>query len=369
MAGIYIHVPFCKQKCTYCDFASYPNQMSKAELYFGCLYKEIKAKSVLFKGKTINTLYFGGGTPSFVDAKYILGAVRQVKNYYNLASDAEITLEVNPGTISKEKLQIYSLAGINRFSVGLQTYNDRLLQRLNRIHTSQDYLDCMNLLQGYNTSVDIMIGLMDHNVEEVKKSIDFALQAQVKHISVYALKAEDGTPIYTQYLNGELPDGDEVAEMYDFTVKYLKEKGFNRYEVSNFAMEGFESKHNLNYWKRGEYLGFGLGASSFCQERRFTNTENIDEYINAVLKNYSPEIFSEVIEGDEQKFEFVMLNLRTDKGIVFEEYKNAFGTEFKTDFKDKLPLVEKYLQETEQSIKIKDEFLYVQNQIIVQLMD
>ena len=369
MAGIYIHVPFCKQKCTYCDFASYPNQMDKQELYFGCLYKEIKAKCGLFKNKTVNTIYFGGGTPSYVDAKFILGAVRQIKAYYSVAPDAEITLEVNPGTLYQSKLEIYKLAGVNRFSVGLQTYNDELLKRLNRVHTANDYLTCMEMLKGYNLSVDIMIGLMDQTVQEVKKSIDFALLRDVKHISVYALKAEDGTPIYTQYLNAELPDEDEVAEMYDFTVNYLAEKGFYRYEVSNFAKPGFESKHNQIYWQRGEYLGCGLGASSFCNERRFTNTENIDEYINAILKNYSAEIFSEEIEGDERKFEFVMLALRTSRGIIFSEYNNAFGTDFNKDFADKLKHLNEYLFFTEKGVTIKPEYLYVQNQIIIQFMD
>lgn len=369
MAGIYIHVPFCKQKCTYCDFASYAGKYDMAELYFGCVYKEIKARARLFEGKTVNTIYFGGGTPSFVEAKYILGAIRQVKNFYTVAEDAEITLEVNPGTIDAEKLKIYKMAGINRFSVGLQTYNDKLLEKLNRVHNSEDYLKCMKMLDGYNLSVDIMIGLMGQTVEEVKKSIDFALTPSVKHISVYALKAEDGTPIYTQYLNGELPDGDEVAEMYDFTVNYLAQKGFDRYEVSNFALKGFESRHNKNYWKRGEYLGFGLGASSFCDERRFTNTENIHEYCNAILSNKSAEIFSENIEDDERKFEFVMLNLRTREGVIFGEYYEAFGSNFTVDFADKLKFVEEYLEYTPYGMKIKDEYLYVQNQIIIQLMD
>ena len=369
MAGIYIHVPFCKQKCTYCDFASFAGKQDMADLYFGCVYKEIKARAKLFESKSIDTIYFGGGTPSFVDAKYILGAIRQIRNFYKVSENAEITLEVNPGTIDAEKLKIYKLAGINRFSVGLQTYNDKLLEKLNRVHNGQDYLNCMQMLQGYNLSVDIMIGLMGQTVEEVKKSIDFALTPSVQHISVYALKAEDGTPIYTQYLNGELPDGDEVAEMYDFTVNYLAEKGYKRYEVSNFAKAGFESRHNQNYWQRGEYLGFGLGASSFCDERRWTNTENINEYCKAILSNKSAEIFSEDIQGDERKFEYAMLNLRTARGIVFEEYYNAFGSHFTVDFAEKLKLVEEYLISTEKSIKIKEEYLYVQNQIIIQLMD
>lgn len=370
MAGIYVHIPFCKNKCTYCDFASFPHIEDKAELYFACLYKEIKEKAILYKNKTVNTVYFGGGTPSYVEAKYVLGAVRQIKKYYNLSENAEITLEVNPGTIDEEKVKIYKMAGINRFSIGLQTYNDKLLERLNRVHNSADYVKAVKLLKGYNLSVDIMIGLMGQNEEEVKKSLDFALcSPDVKHISVYALKAEDGTPIYTQYLNGELPDADEVADMYDFVVNYLAERGYRRYEVSNFAIEGYESKHNLNYWKRGEYLGFGLGASSFDRERRFTATENINEYCHCILNNASPEIFSENIEGDERKFEYAMLNLRTCFGIVFDEYKNAFGTDFREDFKDKLKNLNEYLYYDEKRVKIKDEYLYVQNQIIIQLMD
>ena len=370
MAGIYVHVPFCKNKCTYCDFASYPHIEDKQELYFACLYKEIKEKAVLFKDKTVETIYFGGGTPSYVEAKYILGAVRQIKKYYSVTGNAEVTLEVNPATIDEEKLKIYKLAGINRFSIGLQTYNDKLLEKLNRVHNAQDYLNTVKLLKGYNLSVDIMIGLMGQDEQEVKKSLDFALcSPDIKHVSVYALKAEDGTPVYTQYLNGELPDGDEVATMYDFTVNYLAEKGYERYEVSNFAKIGFESKHNLNYWKRGEYLGFGLGASSFDRERRFTNTEKIDEYCHCILKNASPEIFSEKIEGDERKFEYAMLNLRTEYGVVFSEYEKAFGSDFKEDFKEKLKFVNKYLDYDEKRVKIKDEYLYVQNQIIIQLMD
>lgn len=370
MAGIYIHVPFCKGKCTYCDFASFPNQLGKMELYFGCLYKEIKAKAKLFNDKKIDTIYFGGGTPSFVDAKYILGAIRQVKKYYNVSSNAEITLEVNPGTIDSEKLQIYKMAGINRYSIGLQTYNDNLLAKLNRVHNSQDFLNAIRLLKGYNLSVDVMIGLMGQNVEEVEKSLNFALASKdVKHISVYALKAEDGTPIYTQYLNGELPDADEVADMYDFTVNYLSERGYTRYEVSNFCKDGFESKHNLNYWKRGEYLGFGLGASSFARDRRFTNTENIDEYCHCILNDKSAEVFSEQIEGDEQKFEYVMLALRTKYGVVLGEYEKEFNSSFLEDFKDKLKHLDTYLENDGIRVKIRDEYLYVQNQIIIQLMD
>lgn len=369
MAGIYIHVPFCKQKCTYCDFASYPRELQKAELYFGLLYKEARSRSMELKGKTFDTVYFGGGTPSFVDPKYILGCMRLIEKCYSLRGGAEVTLELNPGTIDRNKLRLYKEAGINRFSIGLQTADDKMLKSLNRIHTTEDFLRATEILKGYNFSVDVMIGLPEQTEENVKKTLDLAIDSGAKHVSVYALKAEEGTPMYSKYLNGDLPDGDTVADFYDFTVAYLKGKGFYRYEVSNFAVPGYESKHNLNYWKRGEYIGLGVSASSFINGRRFTNTENLDEYIHCLLSDKYAEVFSENIEGKEAKFEYVMLALRTTYGVRFDEYRHAFGTDFYSDFKDKLPAVTKYLDVTDENVKIKDEYLYVQNEIIINLMD
>ena len=176
MSGIYVHVPFCKSKCTYCDFASYPREIEKAELYFACLYKEIKGRAEALKDRIFNTVYFGGGTPSFVDEKYIVGAMRQIKKYYNLTPDCEITLELNPGTLSADKVKAYKNAGINRFSIGLQSADDSMLRRLNRIHTTEDFLLASKLLEGENISVDVMIGLEDQKPEDVKATIDLAVE-------------------------------------------------------------------------------------------------------------------------------------------------------------------------------------------------
>ncbi|MBQ8427108.1 MAG: radical SAM family heme chaperone HemW, partial [Clostridia bacterium] len=315
MAGIYIHIPFCKQKCTYCDFASFPKELGKAESYFACLYREIKGRAEQLKDKTFDTVYIGGGTPSVVDAKFIAGALKQIKNCFNLSKNPEITIELNPGTVDKNKINEYKKAGINRFSIGLQTGYDEQLKKLNRIHTAKDFLLCCNLLKGENISADILIGLSNQTAEQVRKSVDLAIAGGVKHISVYAITPEVGTPIYTDYLNGELLSDDEVADIYDDIRAYLNGKGFNRYEVSNFAMKGYESKHNLNYWKRGEYIGVGVSASSFIDGRRFTNSFKIDEYINAIILNKNPEISSDMIDGDDAKFEFIMLGLRTTNGI------------------------------------------------------
>ena len=368
MSGIYIHIPFCKQKCTYCDFASYPDEIGKAEAYFACLYKEMRSRAEELKGKKFDTVYFGGGTPSFVDAKYILGCMRLIKEKFSLTGGAEITLEVNPGTMDRNKLRLYKEAGINRFSVGLQSADDKMLRRLNRIHNKYDFLQTAKILEGYNLSVDVMIGLFDHTKEDVRQSIDLALMGGAKHISVYALTAEEGTPIYGNYLNGDLPDADAVAELYDFAVEYLAGKGFSRYEVSNFALSGYESRHNLNYWKRGEYIGFGVSASSFIGGRRFTNTERIDEYVHCLLNGKYAEIYGEVIEGDDAKDEFVMLALRTAKGIDLKEYAAAFGSDLKSDYAAALKKTAKYLDIDDSGVRIKKDKLFVQNSIIVEFM-
>lgn len=366
MSGIYVHIPFCKQKCTYCDFASFPHEIGKAEVYFGCLYKELKARSLSLKDRTFDTIYFGGGTPSFVEPKYIYGALKQIYNEFNVSKNAEITLEVNPGTIDEIKLKVYKNAGITRFSVGLQTANDSSLYKLNRIHTAKEFENAIKLLDGYNVSVDVMLGLPDEYLEDVKNTLDLATSFDnVKHVSVYALKAEEGTPMFTRYLNGELPSDDEVRDLYDFALEYLENKGYLRYEVSNFSKPGYESKHNLNYWERGEYIGVGVGASSFISNRRFTNTESIDEYVHAILSNKVAEVFSEEVSFEDGKNEFAMLSLRTKKGANLKKYKEIYNEDFTEYFKDAIKKNKKYLDISDDFISIKKDYLYVQNSIIV----
>ncbi len=368
MAGIYIHVPFCKQKCTYCDFASFPKEIGKTESYFACLYREIKGRSIQYPKTIVDTIYIGGGTPSVVDSKFIIGAIRQVKNCFTVKKDAEITIELNPGTVDENKIKDYLSVGINRFSIGLQTGYDDQLKRLNRIHTAKDFLLACKMLKGQNISADILIGLADQTKEQVQKTIDLAIAGGVSHISVYALTPEVGTPIYTDYLNGELLSDDEVADIYDNVVEYLKEKGFDRYEVSNFALNGKYSRHNMNYWKRGEYIGVGVSASSFMEERRFTNTFNIDEYINAVIYNKNPEISSDNIEKEDAKFEFIMLALRTADGLSIKEFNQNFDADFLTEYKDVLSKKAEFLDIDGDTLKIKNEYLYVQNNIILNFM-
>lgn len=368
MSGIYIHIPFCKNKCTYCDFASFPKELGKIESYFACLYREIEARGRQLKNKSFDTLYIGGGTPSIVPSNYIAGAIKQVRKFFNLTKDAEITIELNPGTVDEAKIIDYKNSGINRFSIGLQTGYDEQLKKLNRVHTAKDFLITCKLLGNVNKSADILIGLSEQTLEQVKKSIDLALAGGVSHISVYALTPEVGTPIYTDYLNGELLSDDETAEIYDGVREYLKEKGLFRYEVSNFAKPSYESKHNLNYWMRGEYIGLGVSASSFIDERRFTNTFKIDEYINAIIYNKTPEISSDLIDKADAEFEYIMLGLRTKYGININDFNVKFEEDFKEKYKEVLKKKEAYLDFDGEVLKIKEDYLYVQNDIILSFM-
>ena len=369
MAGIYIHIPFCRHKCSYCDFTSFPDKIEYAEAYMACLYKELKMRGDELKNYEFDTVYFGGGTPSYIAPKYILGAINQIKKCFRLKKDAEITLELNPGTIGDKKVETYLQAGINRFSIGLQTAIDEQLADLGRIHNARDYVYATKLLQGQNFSTDVMLGLKNQTKEDVKKTIELAAACGSSHISMYALTVEDGTPIYTDYLNGELPDCDEVAELYEFGRALLEEKGYHRYEVSNFAKDGFESKHNLNYWQRGEYIGVGVSASSFMQGKRFTNTFDLDEYMKCIISGFYPAVTSEEVSVEDSKFEFVMLALRTKYGVSMTEYQQKFGTSLGDDFPNALKKSVKYLQLDGDRLRIKDEFLYVQNSILMPFIE
>ena len=364
MAGIYVHIPFCKSKCRYCDFCSFPDKLYLAESYMTCVYREMAMRSEELKNYSFDTLYIGGGTPSVIDENYIAMLVVAAKKYYNLAKDAEITIEMNPGTVTARKIEMYKKCGINRFSVGLQSANDALLDDLGRCHNLAQFQECARLLKGENFSVDIMIGLKGQTTADIEEAICVAAQSGASHISMYALTPEDGTPIYTDYLNGELPDSDEVADMYAFGVEELKKLSFNRYEVSNFSKKGRESRHNLNYWNRGEYIGFGVAASSHIGNVRFTNTYSLDEYTKCIISSHLPVIDREEVDEQGRKDETIMLALRTEAGLDIEKYDKTFSADFLKDFAPQIEKNKNYFSVQGKTIKIKPEYLFVQNSVI-----
>ena len=337
--GLYIHIPFCKQKCSYCDFCSYANKESFIKRYIQCVLKEIievgnnnkidfeNGKDDLFLVKTI---YIGGGTPSLIDSKYIVQIIEDIKLNFEIDEKAEITIEVNPGTVTLEKLEDYKRAGINRLSIGLQSTHEHLLKEIGRIHTYLDFLDTFRFAReaGFeNINVDLMIGIPNQTLEEVKDSIEEIVSMEPEHISVYSLILEENTPLFKKVEEGlELPNEDLERKMYWAVKQTLEQNNYIHYEISNFAKKGYESKHNLDCWNQKEYIGFGIAAHSYTNGIRYSNIENIEQYI----KNYDEDkteenlVFHEKQDMEAMQKEYMLLGLRKIDGVSIQEFKIKF---------------------------------------------
>jgi len=326
--GIYVHIPFCKRKCDYCDFISYSNKDSKIEEYIEAVKKEIELQRIKSE---ISTVYFGGGTPSYIDSKYIKDIMDIIKQK-NLSTTAEITIEVNPGTVTLEKLKDYKEAGINRLSIGLQATQDELLKQLGRVHNYEQFLETYDLARkvGFkNINVDLMLGLPNQRIKDLKESLENIIELRPEHISVYSLILEDGTPIANKVAAGdlELPEEDLERNMYWYVKSTLELNGYKHYEISNFAKQGYESKHNMNCWKQQEYIGVGLAAHSYRDITRYSNTSQLGEYIRNVQKEKLERnrIIHEIQKEDDTKKEYMLLGLRQIDGIKISEFKLKFG--------------------------------------------
>ncbi len=326
--GIYIHIPFCKKKCYYCDFVSYCNKDNLIENYIKAVKKEIQMQNIQSQ---ITTIYIGGGTPSYIDSKYIEEILEELKSK-NIASNAEITIEVNPGTVTKEKMQEYKKMGINRISIGLQTTQNNLLKQIGRIHNFEEFLETYNITRktGFkNINVDLMIGLPNQSIQDIKITLEKIIKLNPEHISVYSLIVEEKTPIEDKISKGELelPDEETERNMYWYVKNTLELNGYKHYEISNFAKIGYESKHNVNCWEQKEYFGFGIAAHSYRDITRYSNITNIEEYIKNI-KNQKIErnrIIHEIQKEDDKKKEYMLLGLRKIDGIKISEFKNKFG--------------------------------------------
>ena len=326
--GIYIHIPFCKRKCDYCDFISYSNKDAKIEEYIEAVKKEIELQKIKSK---ITTVYIGGGTPSYIESKYIKEIIEKVKAK-NLAEDAEITIEVNPGTVDFKKLKDYKDCGINRLSIGLQATQDELLKQIGRIHSYEQFLETYKMARevGFtNINVDLMLGLPNQRIKDLKESLDNIIELNPEHISVYSLIVEDGTPIANKIEKGELelPEEDLERNMYWYVKNTLELNGYRHYEISNFAKDGYESKHNMNCWKQKEYVGIGAAAHSYRDITRYSNTQSLGEYIRNVQKENLERnrIIHEIQKEDDTKKEYMLLGLRQIDGVKIIKFKEKFG--------------------------------------------
>lgn len=338
--GIYIHIPFCKQKCYYCDFISYSKKDNLIEEYINAILEEIKdvakgnkddyenRKDDLFLVKTI---YIGGGTPSYINSKYIVKIVKLIKDEFKIAEDIEITLEVNPGTVNKEKLKDYYEIGINRLSIGLQSTNDELLKLIGRIHTYSEFEDAYNWARkvGFNNiNADLIIGLPKQKIDDVEKSVKRLIELGLEHISVYSLILEEGTVLEKKVENKELElvSDDEERNMYWCAKKMLEENGYKHYEISNFAKNGYESKHNMDCWNQKEYIGFGVAAHSYTNNIRYSNIECVENYISNIKENRLEKnfVFNEKQTQSMKIREYMMLGLRKIDGVSIKKFKELF---------------------------------------------
>ena len=361
--GIYIHIPFCQHKCDYCDFISFSNKQDFIENYVEAVKKEIynyfKDKTFL-ETYTVTTIYIGGGTPSYIDSKYICEIMevleKNLKQNKVKFEDMEITIEVNPGTVNKEKLEQYKKAKINRLSIGLQSTNNKILKEIGRIHTYEQFLETYQMAKqvGFdNINVDLMIGLPNQTIEDIKTSLNEVVQLNPTHISVYSLIVEEGTVIAKKIQNHQLQEMDEELErnMYWYVKNTLELNGYIHYEISNFAKEGKESKHNLNCWRQKEYIGIGLAAHSYLNYVRYTNTSEMNQYITRMihlnrqivndileLSNHKEKTsleeheknietvyeIEEVQDVEDRKKEYMLLGLRTIEGVSISKFKEKY---------------------------------------------
>ncbi len=331
--GIYIHIPFCAKKCNYCDFISFENKNNMIEEYINALKKEIEEFD--FSKYEVTTIYLGGGTPSYIKENYIVEILELIKNKISTNKtkwdDIEITIEVNPGTVTKEKLKAYKNIGINRLSIGLQSTNDKLLKQIGRIHNYEEFLNTYNLAKkiGFNNiNVDLMIALPNQTIEDIKESLEKIVSLDPNHISVYSLIVEEETLIAQQLEEGkiELPSDDEERRMYWYVKDFLELSGYNHYEISNFSKNGKESKHNLNCWNQEEYIGFGLASHSYIDGIRFCNISNLEKYIENInnLDFNKNKIIEEKQTKEDMEKEFMMLGFRKIEGVDISKFKEKY---------------------------------------------
>ncbi len=343
---IYIHIPFCKKKCIYCDFYSI-NLIKKKEEFLKYLIKEIDLR---YKKEDVSSIYFGGGTPSLLSPFEI----KEIISKFKLKNNCEITLECNPDDLSKEKILNYLKGGVNRFSIGIQSLNERDLKILKRRHNKKDNLKVLKILNKIckNWSCDLIIGIKGQNKEKIKNNLMELWKYKPPHISIYPLEIKKNKKI-------SLPI-DEKAKLLKFTWDFLKKQGYIHYEISNFSLKGFESKHNLGYWLRDEYYGFGPSAHSFLEEKRFFNFNSIEKYIERLKKDKLPMSRVYKLKEDEIFWEFFILNLRTNRGFPLKYFKN-----FGFDYLEK----EGFLKKKKEKIYLTDKGMLVYNEIILKLKE
>jgi oxygen-independent coproporphyrinogen-3 oxidase len=375
---LYIHIPFCIRKCAYCDFLSGPADDDTIEKYVEALKAEIRSQSELAKDYLVTSIFFGGGTPSILSGTQMKSLVQVIRKVFEIADFAEISMEANPGTVTRRKLKAYRNAGINRISFGLQSTNDKELKVLGRIHSYKEFLKSFSLARecGFdNINVDLISAIPNQTVESWEESVRNILALEPEHISAYSLIVEEGTPFYEKYGEGAhyedtLPSEEDERLMYQRTEELLEEAGYHRYEISNYAKHGKECRHNLGYWERKEYLGLGLGSSSLIRNARFKNCDDLEFYME-----HSDDVLQiREIEGaltkEEQMEEFVFLGMRKKAGISLKKFEKIFGKSLEECYGKGIKKMksEQLIEEEDGMLKLTNKGIDISNYVFAEIL-
>lgn len=372
--GLYVHIPFCKHKCAYCDFYSLAACTDRMDVYIDALCAHLAETAPFAAGYGVDTIYFGGGTPSYLGEKRLIGVLRTIQKKYAVTRDAEITLEANPDSAGEwKKLRALRRAGFNRISLGMQSACDDELRRIGRVHTAAQTTQAVEAARRAgikNLSLDLIYGLPGQTTERWMENLAAAVALEPEHLSCYGLKVEEGTPLYAQRESADLPDDEAQAEMYLNTVAFLKQHGYDQYEISNFAKPGYASRHNLKYWTLGEYAGFGPGAHSDFGGVRYAYDRDLEGYLRGVREHTPMLSESERIPPLERDTEWIMLGLRTAAGLSPREFEARFRRRFSCF----LPFLAQcvhagYAVEEDGRWRLTPEGFLVSNQIIGGMLD
>ncbi|MEG2788963.1 MAG: radical SAM family heme chaperone HemW [Romboutsia sp.] len=377
MLGLYIHIPFCVSKCNYCDFNSFKMDKIAKDNYLKDLKKEMELYSKdLEKNDKITSIFLGGGTPSILTSNELKYIFENIKSNFNIKEDAEISIECNPGTLNKEKLITMKEIGINRLSIGLQAIQDYHLKSIGRIHTyyefERNYKDALEI--GFeNINIDLMYALPNQTFDDWKESLEKIVDLDPSHISAYSLILEEGTKLYDMYERKEFEiiDEDTDIDMYNYTINYLKNNGYNQYEISNYSKEKCECQHNIVYWKCNKYIGLGPGASGYINDFRYKNVESLDEYHDKLYLNEKPIDNKENLTLNDKIQEKIFMGLRMNEGIKFKDFEQNFKINFKEKYSTQIKKLKEQnlINEDITGIKLTQLGREISNSIFVEFLD
>lgn len=373
--GIYIHIPFCVRKCSYCDFYSVALNDNSEYEFIESVLNEIKGyKDKLRKGYIVDSIFFGGGTPTIIKPENLKKIIDALGTIVEIDKCCETTMEANPNTLTEEKLKQYKSMGINRLSIGIQSLNDEILKNIGRIHSSREAIEALDRAKaaGFeNINTDIMFNIPGQKVEDIENTLRAIIQRGVKHISFYSLKLEEGTPMYILEKNKKInmPNEDYEREMYYAGRKIMEENNLYQYEISNFAQRGFECRHNLKYWNQEEYIGFGPSAHSFLNNIRYSNPPDLKLYCEKRSSEIQRTI-QEVLGREDLMFEYIMLRLRLREGLDMKVFNNKFSADFQKLYSEQIEylLKNKLIDVEGNKIKLSLRGIDVANYVIVEFM-